>query len=173
MLKKFLCILCLISISLMDSKAQSVYMHEAQEEALELEEEGVPFIGIIGTLLLFGTIYVVGNLWDSHKETQKRMEEYKKKKKVSDSIANEHIVNKASISKYQYKEAWQKGYKRAIYDRLYRTPRKLIGKTIDDIIAEYRHACELGHIVQADKIMEEIGYFQCLEQQKSKTNHDQ
>lgn len=81
MLKKFLCILCLISISLMDSKAQSVYMHEAQEEALELEEEGVPFIGIIGTLLLFSTIYVVGNLWDSHKETQKRMEEYKKKKK--------------------------------------------------------------------------------------------
>lgn len=167
MLKKFLCILCLISISLMDSKAQSVYMHEAQEEALELEEEGVPFIGIIGTLLIFGTIYVVGNMWNSHKETQRRMEEYKRKINVSDSIANEHFLNKVSISKYQNKEAWQKGYKRATYDRLYKTPQKLIGKTINDLIAEYRYTCELGHIVQADKIMEEIGYFQCIESHKS------
>jgi hypothetical protein len=101
-----------------------------------------------------------------HKDNQKQREEYKQKKKVSDSIANEHLVKEVSISKYQYKEAWQKGYKRATYDRLYKTPRKLVGKTIDDLIAEYRHTCELGHIVQADKIMEEIGYFQSLEPQK-------
>lgn len=103
---------------------------------------------------------------DSHKDNQKRREEYTQKKKVSDSIANEHLVKETSISKYQYKEAWQKEYKRATYDRLYKTPRKLVGKTIDDLIAEYRHTCELGHIVQADKIMEEIGYFQSLEPQK-------
>ena len=47
----------------------------------------------------------------------------------------------------------------------HKTPRKLVGKTVDVLIAEYRHTCELGHIVQANKIMEEIGYFQSLEQQ--------
>ena len=153
-------------MSLMASQAQSVYMHEAQEEALEQDKEGGLFTGIVGVLLFFGVVYVVGNLWDSHKDNQKQREKYKQKKKVSDSIANEHLVKEVSISKYQYKEAWQKGYKRATYDRLYKTPRKLVGKTIDDLIAEYRHTCELGHIVQADKIMEEIGYFQSLEQQK-------
>lgn len=166
MLKRFLCIFCLVYLPLMEIQAQSVYMHEAQEEALEQEKEGCPFTGIVGVLLFFGIVYVIGNLWDSHKDNQKQREEYKQKKKVSDSIANEHLVKEVSISKYQYKEAWQKGYKRATYDRLYKTPRKLVGKTIDDLIAEYRHTCELGHIVQADKIMEEIGYFQSLEPQK-------
>ena len=141
-------------------------MHEAQEEALDQEKEGGPDTGIVGELLFFGIVYVVGNLWDSHKDNQKRREEYTQKKKVSDSIANEHLVKETSISKYHYKEAWQKGYKRATYDRLYKTPKKLVGKTIDDLIAEYRHTCELGHIVQADKRMEKIGYFQSLEPQK-------
>lgn len=167
MLNKILSILCLISMSLVDSQAQSVYMHEVQEEALAQEEEGNLLIGVPGTILLFGIVYVVSNMWNSHKETQRRMEEYKRKINVSDSIANEHLSNKVSISKYQNKEAWQKGYKRATYDRLYKTPKKLIGKTIDDLIAEYRYTCELGHIVQADKIMEEIGYFQCIESHKS------
>ena len=45
------------------------------------------------------------------------------------------------------------------------TPRKLDDKTIEDLIAEYRHLCALGHIVQADMIMEEIGYFQSFEPQ--------
>lgn len=166
MLKRFLCIFCLVYLPLMEIQAQSVYMHEAQEEALEQEKEGGSFTGIVGVLLFFGIVYVIGNLWDSHKDNQKQREEYKQKKKVSDSIANEHLVKEVSISKYQYKEAWQKGYKRATYDRLYKTPRKLVGKTIDDLIAEYRHTCELGHIVQADEIMEEIGYFQSLEPQK-------
>ena len=142
-------------------------MHEAQEEAMEQEKDGSLFTGIVGALLFFGIVYVIGNLWDSHKDNQKRREEYKQRKEVSDSIANEHLVKEINISKYQHKEAWQKGYKRATYDRLYKTPRKLVGKTIEDLIAEYRHTCELGHIVQADKIMEEIGYFQSLEPQKS------
>lgn len=167
MLKRILCILCLVCLPLMASQAQSVYMHEAQEDALEQEEEGGPFAGIVSVLLFFGIVYVVSKLWDSHKDNQKRREEYKQKKEFSDSIAKEHLVKEVSISKYQYKEAWQEGYKRATYDRLYKTPRKLVGKTIDDLIAEYRHTCELGHIVQADKIMEEIGYFQSLEPQKS------
>ena len=140
-------------------------MHEAQEEAMEQEKEGGTFTGIVGTILLFGIIYFFATIHDIRKEHKERREEYMRKKSYTDSIADSSINRNVNISKYQRKEAWQKGYKRAEYDRIFGTPRKLDDKTIEDLIAEYRHICELGHIVQADKIMEEIGYFQSFEPQ--------
>ena len=140
-------------------------MHEAQEEAMEQEKEGETFTGIVGTILLFGIIYFFATIHDTRKEHKERREEYMRKKSYTDSIADSSINRNVNISKYQRKEAWQKGYKRAEYDRIFGTPRKLDDKTIEDLIAEYRHLCELGHIVQADKIMEEIGYFQSFEPQ--------
>lgn len=140
-------------------------MHEAQEEAMEQEKEGGTFTGIVGTILLFGIIYFFATIHDTRKEHKERREEYMRKKSYTDSIADSSINRNVNISKYQRKEAWQKGYKRAEYDRIFGTPRKLDDKTIEDLIAEYRHICELGHIVQADKIMEEIGYFQSFEPQ--------
>ena len=140
-------------------------MHEAQEEAMEQEKEGGTFTGIVGTILLFGIIYYLAIIYDTRKEHKERREEYMRKKSYTDSIADSSINRNVNISKYQRKEAWQKGYKRAEYDRIFGTPRKLDDKTIEDLIAEYRHLCELGHIVQADKIMEEIGYFQSFEPQ--------
>lgn len=138
-------------------------MHEAQEEAMEQEKEGGTFTGIVGTILLFGIIYLLATIHDTRKEHKERREEYIRKKSYTDSIADSSINKNVNISKYQRKEAWQKGYKSAEYDRIFGTPRKLDDKTIEDLIAEYRHLCELGHIVQADKIMEEIGYFQSFE----------
>ena len=140
-------------------------MHEAQEEAMEQEKEGGTFTGIVGTILLFGIIYFFATIHDTRKEHKERREEYMRKKSYTDSIADSSINRNVNISKYHRKEAWQKGYKRAEYDRIFGTPRKLDDKTIEDLIAEYRHLCELGHIVQADKIMEEIGYFQSFEPQ--------
>lgn len=144
-------------------QAQSVYMHEAQEDAMEQEREENIFVGISGTILLFGIIYVIATLHDSYNETKERRENYRRAKSISNSIANKTLHTAGYISKYQHKKAWQIGYKRAVYDKLYGTPQKLVSKTIDDLIIEYRHLCELGHIIQADKIMEQIGYFQCLE----------
>ena len=140
-------------------------MHEAQEEAMEQEKEGGTFTGIVGTILLFGIIYFFATIHDTRKEHKERREEYMRKKSYTDSIADSSINKNVNISKYQRKEAWQKGDTRAEYDRIFGTPRKLDDKTIEDLIAEYRHLCELGHIVQADKIMEEIGYFQSFEPQ--------
>lgn len=161
MLKKNIYIISFVFLFMVVCQAQSIYMHEAQEETLEQEHEEGFITSIVGLLLIFGIIYVFGNIWYSHKDNQKQKEESKQKKIVSEFIAKESLVNN-KISKYQHKKAWQKGYKKATYDRLNNMPRELVGKTIDDLIAEYRHTCELGHIVQADKIMEEIGYFQCL-----------
>ena len=164
MLKNILCCI-ILALFLAPIHAQSVYMHEAQEEAMEQEKEGGTFTGIVGTILLFGIIYFLATIHDTRKEHKERREEYMKKKSYTDSIAESSINKNVNISKYQRKEAWQKGYKRAEYDRIFGTPRKLDDKTIEDLIAEYRHLCELGHIVQADKIMEEIGYFQSFEPQ--------
>ena len=164
MLKNILCCI-ILALFLAPIHAQSVYMHEAQEEAMEQEKEGGVFTGIVGTLFLFGIIYYLAIIHDTRKEHKERREEYMKKKSYTDSIAESSINKNVNISKYQRKEAWQKGYKRAEYDRIFGTPRKLDDKTIDDLIIEYRHTCELGHIVQADKIMEEIGYFQSFEPQ--------
>lgn len=164
MLKNILCCI-ILALFLAPIHAQSVYMHEAQEEAMEQEKEGGAFTGIVGTLFLFGIIYYLAIIHDTRKEHKERREEYMKKKSYTDSIAESSINKNVNISKYQRKEAWQKGYKRAEYDRRFGTPRKLDDKTIDDLIVEYRHTCELGHIVQADKIMEEIGYFQSFEPQ--------
>ena len=164
MLRNILCCIILV-LFLAPIHAQSVYMHEAQEEAMEQEKEGGTFTGIVGTILLFGIIYFFATIHDTRKEHKERREEYMRKKSYTDSIADSSINRNVNISKYQRKEAWQKGYKRAEYDRIFGTPRKLDDKTIEDLIAEYRHLCELGHIVQADKIMEEIGYFQNFEPQ--------
>ena len=164
MLKNILCCI-ILALFLAPIHTQSVYMHEAQEEAMEQEKEGGTFTGIVGTILLFGIIYFLATIHDTRKEHKERREEYMRKKSYTDSIADSSINKNVNISKYQRKEAWQKGYKRAEYDRIFGTPRKLDDKTIEDLIAEYRHLCELGHIVQADKIMEEIGYFQSFEPQ--------
>lgn len=164
MLRNILCCIILV-LFLAHIHGQSVYMHEAQEEAMEQEKEGGTFTGIVGTILLFGIIYFLATIHDTRKEHKERREEYMRKKSYTDSIADSSINKNVNISKYQRKEAWQKGYKRAEYDRIFGTPRKLDDKTIEDLIAEYRHLCALGHIVQADKIMEEIGYFQSFEPQ--------
>ena len=56
MLRNILC--CIIWVLfLAHIHGQSVYMHEAQEEAMEQEKEGGTFTGIVGTILLFGIIY--------------------------------------------------------------------------------------------------------------------
>ena len=83
MLKRVLFILCLVCLPLMGIQAQSVYMHEAQEEALEQEKEGGPFTGIVGVLLFFGIVYVVGNLWILIKTTRSEEKSIRRKRKLA------------------------------------------------------------------------------------------
>ena len=47
----------------------------------------------------------------------------------------------------------------------------LVGKTVYDLVQEYRNLCEKGHMIQAESIMEKIGYYQKLEfnQKQEKT----
>ena len=137
-------------------------MHEAQEDAMEFDKENGPFSGLLALAAFFGIIYVISYLRDSHKDAKEQRKEYIQKKESSDYIAQKTITNN-DISKYQHKESWQKGYKKATYDINYGSIKKLYGKTIDDLIYEYRQLCEKGHLVQADAIMEKIGYYQNIE----------
>ena len=164
-MKRFLFII-LVVMWQATSIGQSVYMHEAQEDALEQEEENGPFSGIFSLVLFFGAVYVFSMIYDSHKKDKEKRAEIKQRMEVAESISHKVLSSNINISKYQSKEAWQKGYKKATYDRMYGKLRALHGKTIDDLIADYRHQCELGHLTQADRIMEEIGYFQNIQSQK-------
>ena len=52
------------------SYGQSVYMHEAQQEAEESGSTG--FSGIIGTLFFFGLVYLISKIWDSRKGNSRK-----------------------------------------------------------------------------------------------------
>ena len=162
-MKKYLIVL-LVCLCQLTCYSQSVYMHEAQEDALEQEEENGPFSGIFNMILFFGAVYVISIIYNTHKESKEKREDIKKKQEVAESVAkttiHNHLIDGKLLSEYQNKEAWQRGYKKAVYDKMYGKPRLLNGKTIEDLISEYRHLCELGHVIQADKIMEEICYLQ-------------
>lgn len=88
--------------------AQSVYMHEAQEDAEESGATG--FTGIISTVIFFGIIWFISKIYDEHKENNKRREEQeriqrmkkKEPQKVSNSISPKNL-NDVSPSKSEVK----------------------------------------------------------------------
>lgn len=55
---------------------QSVYMHEAQQDAEESGATG--FTGIVSTIIFFGIIWFISKIYDEHKENKKRREEQEK-----------------------------------------------------------------------------------------------
>lgn len=136
-------------------------MHEAYEDAVESGSDG--FSGIIGMLVFFGIFWVVSKIYDSYKEDKKRNEQIKLDRELSAKVASSIIQKNPNISKYQSRESWQKGFANATYDISHNKVKELLGKSIDELIQEYRHQCEMGHMIQAESIMEQIGYFQKIE----------
>lgn len=141
--------------------SQGAYMHEAYEDAVESGSDGAS--GIISLVVFFGIVWVVSKIYDSYKEDKKRSEEIKRDREISSKVASTTIQKHPDISKYQTRESWQKGFADATYDLSHNRVKSLVGKTVDDLIQEYRHLCEMGHMVQAESIMEQIGYYQKLD----------
>lgn len=94
---------------------------------------------------------------------KQRNEGIKREREISTKVATTIIQKHKDISKYQNKESWQKGFANATYDISHNRVKSLAGRTVDDLIQEYRTLCEKGHLIQAESIMEQIGYFQKLE----------
>lgn len=141
--------------------SQAAYMHEAYEDAVESGSDGAS--GIISLVVFFGIVWIVSKIYDSYKEDKKRSEEIKHDREISSKVASTTIQKHPDISKYQNRESWQKGFANATFDLSHNKVKSLVGKTVEDLIQEYRHLCEMGHMVQAESIMEQIGYYQKLE----------
>lgn len=139
------------------ANAQSVYMHEAQEDG------GSGILGILYLAMFFGVIYVILKIKNFYGNIKNDKETIKSQKEIVSRITERTLQSHTDISKYQNKEAWKKGFEKASYDILYGRPQKMYGKTVQDLIDQYRRLCEEGHLVQAESIMEKIGYFQKIE----------
>ena len=100
------------------------------------------------------------------KSEQTKKQEDKKKQtamKIAKSVAENSLQRYPNISSFQNRESWRNGYIQAMYDIQHNNIRYLYNKTIQDLKNEYKRNCEEGHYIQAEKILEEIGYFEHLE----------
>lgn len=139
------------------ANAQSVYMHEAQEDG------GSGILGILYLAIFFGVIYVILKIKNFYGDIKKEDETIKNQKEIVSKVTERTLQSHTDISKYQNREAWRKGFEKASYDILYGKPQKMYGRTVQDLINQYRKLCEDGHLIQAESIMEKIGYFQKIE----------
>ena len=158
--------LMICSVSISYSQA---YMHEAYEDAVESGSDGAS--SVISMLIFFSAISVAYKIHNHYKENKKKNEEIKHKTERATEVATTIIQMHPDISKYQTKVSWQKGFANATYDLSQNSVKPLVGKTVDDLVQEYRNLCEKGHMIQAESIMEKTGYYQKLEfnQKQEKT----
>lgn len=156
MLGKKFALLFFLSLIFAVSHAQSYYMHEAAEDS----DGGGPFAGLLGMALLFGVVYIISNIHESHKVSQKRQEEKFFNMKIAKSVADNTLEKHPDISIYQNNEYWIKGFEKAYYDIAYGTPFPASQTQLDQLLLEYKTLSEQGHLIQARKVMESIGYCQ-------------
>ena len=135
---------------------QAAYMDEVYEDAVESGSDGDS--GIINWVIFFGIVWFISKIYDSHKVAKQRNEEIKREREISTKVATTIIQKHQDISKYQNKESWQKGFANATYDishNRHNRVESLAGRTVDDLIQEYRTLNEKGHFIQTESIMEQ------------------
>ena len=153
----FVLLNCMFSIV----RSQSYYMHEVYEDVVESGSEG--FSGIVSLLVFFCIIWVISRVSSFYKEEKKRINQIKYDRDISVKEALVIIQEHSDISKYQLKESWQKGFFDATYDLSHNKVKEFMGQNVDDLVQDYITECEMGHMIKAEKIMEQIGYFQRIE----------
>ena len=160
-----ICVILILNILSSKIYAQAAYMREVYEDARDSGES--LFSRIFAFLVFFGIVSFVIKVRDTYKERTDRAEEVRQERNYSEKLASTYIQKNDNISKYQYRQSWQKGFTNATYDISHNCVKELSGKNVDDLIKEYRLECEMGHMIKAESIMEKIGYLQKLEMYKS------
>lgn len=107
--------------------SQSVYMHEAQQDAKESGD--ISFSGFFLFLVIAGIIWFIKAYVNDIKE-KKRIQEEKILKEKSNKLRAQNkaieILNaNRSLSKYIDNEIWREGFIEATYDILYGRPKKM------------------------------------------------
>ena len=137
--------------------AQAYYMHEAYEDS-----DGAPFSGILGMIVLFGVIWIIGKCIENYSEVKKEWQEDQEKKRMEIASMENRLNANPNKYKYQNNQYWREGYlkaKRQISKSSSIEP--LYNKTINDLIRDYISLPSYSE--QAKEIMRRIGYYQYLE----------
>lgn len=156
MKKKLLIILLNLSLST-QIFAQAYYMHEAAEDS-----DGSPFAGIIGAILLFGAIWVIGKCIDEYSDVKKESDKRREKNVFEIKLMEKRLNEHPNKYKYQNNTYWREGYLKA-YSQISTSSKIeiLYNKTINDLINEYTKLDNYSE--KAKNVMRQIGYYQYLE----------
>ena len=168
MKKKIICALWILSVGGAWVYGQSAYISEVYEDARDSGDS--LFSRIFAFIIFFGVVWLVIQIRDKYKERKDREENILRERNYSAKLASTYIQKNDNISKFQSRQSWQKGFANATYDILHNCVKDHNGKSVNDLIKEYRLECEMGHMIKAESIMEKIGYFQKLELYKSERN---
>lgn len=98
---------------------QSVYMHEAQDDAAE--SGGISTTGLFTTLILIGIIYIIVKINNYNKDIKKHNEQVRiraqKLENEAKQIAASEWNSSYEFSRFRNGENWKKGYIQAIIDK--------------------------------------------------------
>ncbi|WP_185210626.1 hypothetical protein [Sphingobacterium mizutaii] len=136
--------------------SQAHYMHEASEDS-----GGIA--GIIALVAFFGAIYLYERFKKKNKEIKRETEKKNQHKQIAISVSESSLEKYPDISTFQNNKTWRKGYINATYDIQHNSIKKLYGKSLEDLIREYKSIVVTGTISpKTDELMEMIGYFEHL-----------
>lgn len=126
-MKKLILIVTLCILHAANALGQSVYMHEAQQDA---EESGdFSFGGFILLLVVGGIIWFINACIKDAKEKKEREQKRILKEKSNREIAQNKALNllntNKSISIYINNDKWREGFIEATFDTLFGKPKKL------------------------------------------------
>lgn len=127
MIKNLILTITLGILNATNALGQSVYMHEAQQDAEESGE--FSFGGFILLLVVGGIIWFINACIKDAKENKEREQKRILKEKSNREIARNKALRllnaNKSISEYIDNEKWREGFIEATYDILYGKPKKL------------------------------------------------
>lgn len=117
-MKKLFAIFIYIISSPIISLGQSVYMHEAQEDARE--SGAIGFSGIISVIIFFGIIYIISKIYNNYKENKEREKKLNEEREInlkfSKSRVKSILEKDKEVSLLQNNKSWQEGFEEAYYD---------------------------------------------------------
>lgn len=127
-MKKILLIVLAHILSAIKVLSQSVWMHEAQQDAEESGE--FSFSGFVLLLIIIGIIWVINACIKDAKERKEHEKQRPLKEKSNRQTARNRAINllnaNRSISKYIDNGEWREGFIEATYDILFGKPKQMV-----------------------------------------------
>lgn len=126
-MKKILLTICLCILNVTNALSQSVYMHEAQQDAEESGDFSIS--GLVLLIIVIGIIWFINACITDAKEKKEQESQRILKERANRQVAKNKAIsiihNDKSISIYVDNEKWQEGFIEATYDILFGKPKHI------------------------------------------------